>query len=93
MKESKRTAPALGNRCHPIEIRQGVEVSMRQIGTVMRMIQALPFLGGKMVSTDNILILSSHLRLGLPKGLFLSGFSTKILHAFLEGSMQYIVSI
>jgi hypothetical protein len=30
-----------------------------------------------------ILILSSHLRLGLPSGLFPSGFSTKTLHEFL----------
>jgi hypothetical protein len=31
----------------------------------------------------SISILSSHLRLGLPSGLFLSGFTTKILYAFL----------
>jgi hypothetical protein len=33
------------------------------------------------VSLRPILILSSHLRLGLPSGLFPSGFPTKILHA------------
>jgi hypothetical protein len=31
----------------------------------------------------SILILSSHLRLGLPRGLFPSGFATKILYAYL----------
>jgi hypothetical protein len=31
----------------------------------------------------SILILSTHLRLGLPSGLFLSGFPTNILYAFL----------
>jgi hypothetical protein len=35
------------------------------------------------LSLKSILILSSHLRLGLPSGLYPSGFPTKILYAFL----------
>jgi len=35
------------------------------------------------MSLNLILILSSHLRLGHPSGLFPSGFTTKILYAFL----------
>jgi hypothetical protein len=37
-------------------------------------------------TTPPISLLSSHLRLGLPVGLFPSGFLTKILHAFLLAS-------
>jgi hypothetical protein len=35
------------------------------------------------ISLRSILILSTHLRLGLPSGLFHSGFPTNILYAFL----------
>jgi hypothetical protein len=41
---------------------------------------AKPFLRGRQLC---ILILSTHLRLGLPSGLFPSGFPTNILYAFL----------
>jgi hypothetical protein len=37
----------------------------------------------KKLNTCNILILSTHLRLGLPSGLFPSGFPTNILYALL----------
>jgi len=40
------------------------------------------------ISLRFFLILSSHLHLGLPSGLFLSGFPTKILYAFLLSSMR-----
>jgi hypothetical protein len=36
----------------------------------------------------SILIITSHLRLGLPSGLFLSGFRTKTLHTFLSPAMR-----
>jgi hypothetical protein len=36
-----------------------------------------------LISVTSILILSTHLRLGLPSGLFPSGFPTSILYAFL----------
>jgi hypothetical protein len=36
-----------------------------------------------LISLRSILILSTHLRLGLPSGLFPSGFPTNILYAFL----------
>jgi hypothetical protein len=36
----------------------------------------------------SILILTSHLRLGLPSGLFLSGFRTKTLYTFLSPAMR-----
>jgi hypothetical protein len=40
------------------------------------------------VSLSLILILSFHIRLGLPSSLFLSGLPTKILHAFLFSPMR-----
>jgi hypothetical protein len=40
------------------------------------------------ISLRFILILSFHLRLGLPSGLFPSGFPTKILYVFLSYPMQ-----
>jgi hypothetical protein len=39
------------------------------------------------ISLRSILILSYHLRLGLPAGLFPYGFPTKILYAFVSSSM------
>ena len=39
-------------------------------------------------SVKFILILSSHLRLGLPRGLFPSGYPTKTLYACLDNSMH-----
>jgi hypothetical protein len=44
-----------------------------------RWIQSIPF---HPVSLRSILILIAHLRLGLPSGLFPSGFPTNILYAF-----------
>ena len=40
------------------------------------------------ISSSSILILSSHLRLGLPKGLFPVGLPVKILKAFLPSSIM-----
>ena len=48
----------------------------------MQSLESLP------TSLKSILILSSHLRLGLPKGLLLSGFPTKTLYAFLNCSIR-----
>ena len=45
-------------------------------------------LGSQPTSLKSILILSSHLGLGLPKGLLLSGFPTKTLYAFLDCSIH-----
>jgi hypothetical protein len=44
------------------------------------------------ISIRSILILSYHLRLGLPRGLFSSGFSTKIIYAPLMTHMRVICS-
>ena len=44
--------------------------------------------GSQPTTLKSILILSSHLRLGLPKGLLLSGFPTKTLYAFLYCSIR-----
>jgi len=40
------------------------------------------------ISLRFILILSSHLRLGLPSGLFLTGFLTKILYSFIVSPVR-----
>jgi hypothetical protein len=40
------------------------------------------------LSLRSILIMPSHPRLGLPSGLFLSGFTTKIFYAFLLAPMR-----
>ncbi|PNF16879.1 hypothetical protein B7P43_G06072, partial [Cryptotermes secundus] len=40
------------------------------------------------ISLRSILILSTHLRLGLPSGLFPSGFPTNILYAFLTSLIR-----
>jgi len=40
------------------------------------------------ITLRSILILSSHIRLGLPSGLFHSRFATKILYAFLISAMR-----
>ncbi|PNF17722.1 hypothetical protein B7P43_G07382, partial [Cryptotermes secundus] len=40
------------------------------------------------ISQRSILILSTHLHLGLPSGLFPSGFPTNILYAFLVSSIR-----
>jgi hypothetical protein len=42
----------------------------------------------KPISLKYILIPSSHLRLGLPSGLFPSGFPTKTLYTFLSSPMR-----
>jgi hypothetical protein len=41
-----------------------------------------------LVSLRSILILSTYLRLGLPSGLFPSGFPTNILYEFLFSSIR-----
>jgi hypothetical protein len=48
-------------------------------------IQSLP---SHPISPRSILILSTHLRLGLPSGLFPSGFPTNILYAFLVSPIR-----
>ena len=50
--------------------------------------RAIQFLGSQPTSLKFILILSSHLCLGLSKGFFLSGFPTKTLYAFLDCSLR-----
>jgi hypothetical protein len=45
-----------------------------------RSIQSIPF---HLICRRSILILFTHLRLGLPSGLFHSGFPTNILYSFL----------
>ena len=44
--------------------------------------------GSQPTSLKSILILSSHRRLGLPNGLFPSGFATKTLYAYLDCSIR-----
>jgi hypothetical protein len=50
-----------------------------------RLIQSIPL---HPISLRSILILSTRLRLGLPSGLFPSGFNTKIVYAFRFGTMR-----
>ena len=46
------------------------------------------FLASALISVRSILIMSSHLHLDLPRGLFPVGFVVKILKAFLPSSIQ-----
>ena len=45
-------------------------------------------LGSQPTSLKSILVLSYHLRLGLPEGFFTSGFPTKTLYEFLNCSIR-----
>jgi hypothetical protein len=50
-----------------------------------RSIQSIP---SHPISLRSILLLSTHLRLGLPSGLYPSGFPTNILYAFLVSPIR-----
>jgi hypothetical protein len=56
--------------------------------TVPILSQVNPLHTPQPMSLRSILIPSSHLRLGLSSGLFLSGFHTKILYTFLPSPMR-----
>ena len=52
------------------------------------MARTMQSLGLQPSSLKSILISSSHLRFGLPKGLFPSGFPTKTMYAFMDCSIR-----
>jgi hypothetical protein len=52
-----------------------------------------PLHASQLTSRRSILILSSHLRLGLPSGLLPSGFPTKTLYALLSSPTRAVLSI
>jgi hypothetical protein len=59
--------------------------ALRRSLSCARSIQSIP---PHPFSLRSILILSTHLRFGLPSGLFLSGFPTNILYAFLVSNIR-----
>jgi hypothetical protein len=58
--------------------------------TVFRRARSIQSIAPHATSLRSILILSTHLRLGLPNGLFPSEFSTKTLYAFLFSPSFYM---
>jgi hypothetical protein len=70
--------------------RRFITLFTRALHWSLSWVRAIQYIPSHPISLRPILILSTHLRLYFPSGLFPSGFSTNILYAFLFSAFCYL---